>query len=353
MDSILQQKAWDIIEQAYPAGEIAPLQFCVYREGECIIDISVGYRDAAKTQAVEKHTLFPIYSCSKTAPATALNRLIGQGVVSEFTPVREFWPEFAVNGKEETLLLHFLNHTSGLPQRFPEQQSYEFVADWDSMRRVIEQCKPDWIPGSQSRYQSLTYGWVTAEAIQRLTGRSFIDYVKDELFAPAGITDFIFGLTDEDEARTSDFRLGDQAKPTSGTTICDPLDELMRQPCIRRAVLPGFNGFASASGLAEFYNAILQGKYYPETMMDQATTMHLPEPFPIPGAHHYYGNGYQLFGKMEDGVGNVFGHDGYGGPEGFCDRKQQLAIGYTTGVLNYNPCRKALYDLAGVRRLLD
>ena len=117
----LQQEAQRIVDEAVANGSENSVQFCAYRDGECIVDVYAGYRDFGKTEKIDSRTLFPIYSTSKGVPATALNRLIEQGVISAETPVREIWPEFAVNGKEETLLLHFLNHTSGLHQRFPEQ----------------------------------------------------------------------------------------------------------------------------------------------------------------------------------------------------------------------------------------
>ncbi|UKI31342.1 MAG: hypothetical protein L6W00_26695 [Lentisphaeria bacterium] len=81
-------------------------------------------------------------------------------------------------------------------------------------------------------------------------------------FEPEEITDFYFGTTDEAEENAAEFRLAPDMKPTSSISICDPLDVLMRQPCIRRAALPGFNGFASARALARFYRSILAERYF-------------------------------------------------------------------------------------------
>ncbi|MBR2426538.1 MAG: beta-lactamase family protein [Lentisphaeria bacterium] len=349
MDMDLQRKAQCIVDEAVACGEEHSIQFAAFRDGECIIDVCAGKKDFEHDDKIDNHSLFPVYSTSKTVPATALNRLIYQGKINVETPVHDYWKEFAVNGKENTLLLHFLNHTSGLPQRFPEQVSYEFVADWQSMLRTIENCKPDWEPGTQTRYQSLTYGWVTAETIQRITGMSFRDYVQKELFDKAGITDFIFGLSEEDEKRTVDFTLGPGClkSKNSISTICDPLDDLMKAPAIRKAVLPGFNGFASARGLAEFYNAVLQEMYFDRAMLVDATTSRVPEQYNADTAT-MFAHGYQIYGPDVNDRGQVFGHFGYGGAGGIADRKKNIAAGFTSSYIGGHKCRLELFRLAGI-----
>lgn len=343
----LQKEAQRIVDAAVADGSENSVQFCAFRDGECIVDVWAGWQDFERTRGIDRHTLFPIYSTSKGIPATALNRLIEQGAVSADTPVREIWPEFAVNGKETTRLLHFLNHTSGLHQRFPEQTSYEFVADWESMLHVIENSAPDWIPGTRTRYQSLTYGWVTAEMIRRLTGTTFRDYVKRELFEPAGINDLIFGMTDETEQRAAEFRLAPGEPKSHSISICDPLDDLMRQPCIRRAALPGFNGFASAHALAQFYDEILKERYFSRAMLIDATTLRRPEKEPLKKKNwDCFGNGYALSGSVRD-IGEVFGHGGYGGSDALADRSKHLTVGFTAGILGPHPCKEKLYRLVG------
>ena len=350
MNMELQKEAQRIVDEAVSSGREHSVQFCAYRDGECIIDVFAGRKDFTTSDKVDNHTLFPVYSTSKTVPATAICRLIAQGKISAETPVRDYWKEFAVNGKENTLLLHLLNHSSGLPQRFPEQKTYEFVADWRAMIHVIENCKPDWEPGTKTRYQSLTYGWVTAETIQRVTGMTFRDYALKELFEPAGINDFIFGLTEEEEKRTAEFQVEPGKKPgvhPEIPTICDTLEDLMHAPQIRKAALPGFNGFASARGLAEFYNAILSNLYFDRAMLQDATTSRCPEQYEE-NALSMFGHGYQLLNQDKTDRGQIFGHHGYGGSGGAADRKRNIAVGFTTSYMGYHPCKLQLFELAGL-----
>ena len=343
----LQKEAQRIVDAAVESGAENSLQFCVYRGGECIVDVCAGWVDFERKRRVDPHTVVPIYSTSKGVPAAALTRLIWEGKLSPDQPVADFWPEFAKNGKERTLVRHLLNHTSGLRQRFAEQKTYELVADWPYMIHVIKESSPDWEPGTRTRYQSLTYGWVTAELIRRISGKEFRDYVRDELFGPAGITDFYFGTTDEAEQNAAEFRRGPDLGPSSSVSVCDPIDELMRQKCIRRAALPGFNGIASARALAHFYREILAGRYFSRTMLLEATELHCPEPDqPRHSSFGTFGYGFALSGPRED-PGQIFGHGGYGGSDGLADRKNELAIGFTAGILGAHPCKEELYRLIG------
>ena len=344
----LQEQAQLIIDRYVDSGSENSLQFCVFKDGECIIDVHSGFKDFDRSVRIDGDTVFPIYSTTKTVAATAVNMLIERGLVSESTPVREYWPEFACNGKEETLLQHLLNHSSGLPQRFPEQQSFEFICDWEAMTGVIAKARPDWIPGTRTRYQSLTFGWVMGETVRRITGISFKEFIEKDIFSKASNRDFYIGMDDGSEKKAAEFRLSPATPPSVSDTVCDPLDELMRQRVIRRSVHPGFNGFASARGLANYYNDLLHGRFLSDTMLKRATTMRRPEPeAPTQNSWNTFGNGYALSGPVDD-VGQVFGHGGYGGSDGLADQKQRLAVGFTCGIIGGHPCKEELFKLIGL-----
>lgn len=345
MDNNLQNQALELINEYISNNQENAVQFCVYKDGKCVINAYSGYMDFDRQNPIDEHSLFPIYSASKAFPATIINMLIEEGKVSEDDYVAKYWPEFACNGKEETKVLHFLNHTSGLPQRFKEVQSYEFAANWNAMLEVIENVQPDWVPGTQTRYQSLTYGWVTAELIKRITNKSFAENLHSRILLPSNLEDdIIFGMTEETEKRAVDFKV--QTEKTTGTTACDPLDDLMRSPVIRKAVLPGFNGFASAWGMASFYNNLLFGKYMSSQMLNRALILRGPEANEIPslGTFKYFANGYVLSGQA-DNISNVFGHGGYGGADALVNLEKKLVVAFNSSILGGHPLKAKLYNL--------
>ena len=329
----IQQQIQNLLKQATEATPGLGLQFCVFQNGKCIVDLFSGDAAFDGSKKVDKNTLFPIYSTSKSVPATALVRLVNQGKVSLDQFVTDFWSEFGKNGKEKTKVLHLLNHTSGLPQRFQEQSSYEAIADWDTMIHAIENTPCDWTPGTKTRYQSLTYGWVTAELIQRITNTSFIDYISSELgFSSSG--NFVFGLNDETEKLTSDFKLASNKPQSASFSKCDPLDDLMKNNLVRRMVQPGFNGFASAYGLASFMNDVVNCKFYDQEHLNlAASTKFRPDQGTPVNNCTMFGLGYALSGPADD-PGLFFGHGGYGGTEVIANRDNKTVCAFTTNILS-------------------
>ena len=350
----IEKQVQDILDNAVKAYKGCGMQFCAIKDDQCVVNACAGFTSEAMTEKVNTRTLFPVYSTSKTVPATALTRLIAKGKISPDQLVTDIWPEFGKNGKEKTLVRHLLNHTSGLPQRFKEQSSYEAVCDWEYMIHTIENSHCDWTPGTQARYQSLTYGWVTMELVQRITGMSFKEYIAKELGLKED-GDFIFGTNDEIEKRISDFRLPSENDKTSGFTICDPLDDLMRQKCIREAVLPGFNGFASAYGLANFMNKVNNCDYFSRrVLMDAISPEYSPaKDNPVIGSTKIFGYGFALTGPAGD-LGKFYGHGGYGGSFAIADRDNNITCGFTTNIIGgQDEIRDELFKLFGIERCLN
>ena len=345
----IQQKALEIINQAAAAMPGSGIQFCVFKDGKCIVNAFSGHASFDLSRKVNENTLFPIYSTSKSVPAAALTRLIEQGKVSPDQKVTDFWPEFGKLGKENTLVRHILNHTSGFPQRFKEQTSYEAISDWNTMIHAIENTPCDWTPGTKTRYQSLSYGWLTAELIQRITKMSFKEYIIKELnFKDDG--GIVFGLNDETEKLTAEFKLAENCTKSSSFSKCDPIDDLMQEPLIRRMIQPGFNGFASAYGLASFMNDIISYKFFNrQSLLDATSIAYRPETCKPSQEHKCFGYGFALSGPASD-PGLNFGHGGYGGSEAVAGRDNGIACGFTSNVLcAHENVKSELLGLVGIK----
>ena len=344
----VNQKAAELLHKTAESFPGIGMQFCVFQEGKCVLNLCEGYAKFDGSKKVDENTLFPIYSTSKIVPGVALTKLIEEGKVSPDQKVTDFWPEFGKNGKENTLVRHLLNHTSGVPQRLKEQTSYEEISNWESMIHAIENVQCDWVPGTKTRYQSLSYGWLTAELIQRITKMSFKEYIIKELnFSDS--QHFVFGLNDETEKLASEFKLREGEEKSSSFSKCDPIDDLMQEPLIRRMVQPGFNGFASAYGLASFMNDVVNCKFFNEQSLMDATSMeYRPEKTPPTLEVKCWGYGFALAGPL-DNTGLLFGHGGYGGTEVVSHRENKTTCSFTTNILCAGEDTKfELFELFGL-----
>src|SRR5215471_11752915 len=83
----------------------------VYVDGEPVVDLWGGYRDAARTTPWERDTITNVWSITKTMTALCALILADRGELDLAAPVGRYWREFAVAGKEKVLVRHLLAHT--------------------------------------------------------------------------------------------------------------------------------------------------------------------------------------------------------------------------------------------------
>src|SRR5437764_612830 len=54
--------------------------------------------------------------------------------------------------------------------------------------------EPHWVPGEKAGYHLASSWFLLGEVVRRLDGRPFERYVREEIFAPAGMADSWVGL---------------------------------------------------------------------------------------------------------------------------------------------------------------
>src|SRR5690606_38731463 len=77
------------------------------------------------------------FSCSKTISAIVVARAVDQGRLDYDQKISFYWPEFAVNGKEDITLADALRHEAGLayfPESLPlslcSRENLDQLASW-------------------------------------------------------------------------------------------------------------------------------------------------------------------------------------------------------------------------------
>lgn len=159
--------------------------------GDIVVDLWGGYRDSERTQPWVEDTLACMFSVGKPVAALPLLRLVDAGQVDLRDRVANYWPEYAVAGKEETTVDDILSHLAGIPgvTNVPRGSAY----DWDVMIRGIEGQAPLWAPGTTGCYHTFTYGHLVGELTRRVTGKPIGQVVREDIADPLDI-DLTFGL---------------------------------------------------------------------------------------------------------------------------------------------------------------
>lgn len=339
-----------ILQTAVDEKRETVLQAAAYLDGECIVNECV----CADGYDADTRSLLPIFSCGKGVAATLCHILAERGIVDYDAPVAEsLWPEFGANGKDAVTLRHILTHTAGL-FAMPEHGDADTVA-WDTMCRYFENAAPVHAPGTFRAYHAITYSWLVGEPLQRATGKTFAQLLREHICDPLGIDSLFFGLPESEDARTLDAeKKPAQAAPSdnppaapaaegqlNATAPLDaalaraiphwvtPLEDWINTEKVRRVCIPASNGFANADALARHYaaligNGIAGKRLLSQETIDAATTWHDAVDGAIPG-DGCKGLGYGIApnnGKPSP----FFNHGGYGGTIGVAFPEKRLAV---------------------------
>ena len=237
-------------------------------DGEYVVDIWAGHRDAAKTLPWEEDTIVCVFSTTKTMAALSALVLFDRGELSFDDPVTKYWPDYGQNGKESTEIRHFMGHTAGLPG-FGEKLTDAQLYDWDYVIGVLERQEPWWRPGAECGYHAITQGFLVGEIVRRITGLSLGTFFRENVAAPLG-ADFHIGLDPTHFERTAEMLSGgaipempEEMTPEHMRGRVDGTPDVM--PPVtntagwREAELPAANGHGNARSVVRAQTVIANG----------------------------------------------------------------------------------------------
>ena len=356
------------VENLNARGEIGA-SVCITFEGETVVDLWGGLARRPKEgnpgTPWEKDTVCVVFSSTKGATALCAHMLASRGILDLDAPVADYWPEYAVNGKEDTRVSMMLDHTAGSPaHRTPVKQGG--TADFDYMADLLAQEEPFWSPGSRQGYHGLTYAWTIGSVIRRAAGKSLQQFFADEVAGPLGL-DFRIGVPEGDYPETEK-RLApivpaslDPERPKSKFQETIEKDNqsipalfllntggmTFNDPALHKAEVGSANGMTNGRGLAHMYAPLaLGGGQNGVTLVDAPTlsrmgrvsaatqddaTLRMPTRFALGFMKSMDNRKLDKTYSMESAIlgDAAFGHVGAGGSIGFADPAAGMSFGYT------------------------
>jgi CubicO group peptidase (beta-lactamase class C family) len=340
----------------------------VYVDGVEKVDLWGGVADVATGQPWQRDTVSIMYSATKGVVAVLAWLLAQRGQLDFDAPVAAYWPEFAGGGKAALPVRYVFTHQAGLPY-LDQQLTREEVLDGRRVVEVLERQEPVWQPGTAHGYHAVTYGWLAAALIARVTGRPFRQVLADEITGVLGL-DLHIGLPAADTARVA--KLIDWPPPDpsalDGITspavremmlalaaaMTDPSSTLTRalttngalpvpdsriwnDPRIYAAEIPAGNGISNGRSLARMYAATVSEvdgcRLLTDATVEQARAEQVSGPDRTLIVPTRYGTGFQLPVAWPLLSADSFGHSGLGGALGFADPRYQVGFGYVQNQL--------------------
>ena len=153
----------------------------IYENARGVADFSTGAR-------IDADTRFNIASISKQFTAISVLNMANMGLLTIDDCVLKYFPDFDATMFAPITLRHLMSHTSGIPDTRPRDNRNWMltVTDSESIDYMFSLKKGKFPPGTAYDYINPTYQLLYA-IIERLSGRSFVDYQRDNLFIPAGM----------------------------------------------------------------------------------------------------------------------------------------------------------------------
>jgi CubicO group peptidase (beta-lactamase class C family)/protein tyrosine phosphatase (PTP) superfamily phosphohydrolase (DUF442 family) len=170
----------------------------IYQAGEPLYEAAFGCRDNANQLPNEIGTRFGIASGTKFFTALGIGRLVEQGLLKMETQVGEISPDYNGFIDPSATILHLLTHTSGIYDYYDEEIEQDFdnffvSIPWYQLDTpadywpLFQGQKLKFQPGERFSYSNGGYVFL-AMLIEKLTGRIFREFMREQVFLPAQMT---------------------------------------------------------------------------------------------------------------------------------------------------------------------
>jgi beta-N-acetylhexosaminidase len=325
--------------------------------------LAVGYKDKvaihafgnlsydANSPAVDVRTMFDIASLTKVVVTTTLVAKLVEGDfpvgIDLDAKVERYLPEWAadpnakdIEWRHRVTVRHLMTHTSGLPP-FKEYWRTS-TSKQETLRRIF--IEPlDYEPGTKEVYSDLGI-ILTAEIIERLTGRPLDELAKTYIFGPLGMKDSMYR-----PPKT----LWSWIAPTE-------IDNNLRHRLVQGEVhdenaysIGGVSGhagvFSTSPDLAAFCQMLLNGGIYAHNrILKRATIAEFTTPQQLSSGTRTLGWAVPTEGGSSGHYfsKHTFGHTGFTGTSIWIDQDRDIFVVFLTN--RVNPTRENM-KIAKVR----
>ncbi|CAA9284207.1 MAG: hypothetical protein AVDCRST_MAG77-4139 [uncultured Chloroflexi bacterium] len=256
LDPARLDRLYRVIEGHIAGGHYPGAQVAIARHGKLAAFRTFGRARIATNSApvvpATDDTLWLLYSQSKMVTAAAVWQLVDDGALSFADRISDHVPEFSRHGKREITVFQLLTHQGGFPSARPGPDVWGVEPrDRDLLRQTVCDFTLEWTPGSRIVYHPAAAHWVAAVLIETLTGLDYRQAIRERLLDPAGIRDVFLGVPASEQARCAHM-----CHVEDGRMAVNPESN---SPRFYGAGIPGGGGFATAAGMAAFYQMLLAG----------------------------------------------------------------------------------------------
>lgn len=165
----------------------------IAQKGQIIYKKAFGMANIDLGVPIQENTVFFIGSLTKQFTAVAILQLMEQGKLSLQDDIKKYIPDYNEEAGPITIE-NLLTHTSGIASESdPKVNQGVSKSDMTTEKRVnaFKNQPAEFAPGSKWSYNNTNY-YLLGYLIEKLSGKSYGDYLTENIFKPAGMTSTCF-----------------------------------------------------------------------------------------------------------------------------------------------------------------
>ena len=182
-----------VLKEEFPLNETGATVL-VSSRGKVIYKKALGMANVELNVPMQVDNVFRIASITKQFTAIAILQLMEQGKLDLKDEITRFLPDYPTQGAKITIE-HLLTHTSG-------------IRDYTSIKDTVQRGKMDFTPaemisyfqnqpmrfapGTRYEYSNSNY-FLLGYIIEKITGKTYQQYLEDNLFRPVGMSNSFYG----------------------------------------------------------------------------------------------------------------------------------------------------------------
>jgi CubicO group peptidase (beta-lactamase class C family) len=182
--------AFDSLFSSYFTANEPGGAILLVKDNKVVYKKGFGIADIHSKEAITPQTLFNVGSISKTFVAYGILKLAKEGKLSLDDDLYKYFPDFKNKAiAEKVKLYHLLTHTSGIPdsRRVSEEKEFYLTAkDEENFAPLKQTDSLQFEPGTKYRYSNPAFNGL-ALIIEKVTGKKWQSYIKENIFKPAGM----------------------------------------------------------------------------------------------------------------------------------------------------------------------
>jgi D-alanyl-D-alanine carboxypeptidase len=178
----------DFIETQLGQKPFVGISVALVQGGKMTFCKGYGYASKETKKPVDTETRFAVASVTKEFTAASIFLLLEEGKLSVYDPVAKYFPD--LTRAQDIRLLDLMNMVSGYRDFYPNDFLTTEMTKPTTPDEVIDEYakRPlDFEPGTWWSYSNTNYS-ILGRVVEKVSGKSYQDFVQECIFTPLGMT---------------------------------------------------------------------------------------------------------------------------------------------------------------------